>query len=125
MQTVAQSAKGEYQPTIRDASLLWCKSLLEQKAAEARSARRRLAAYEAGVAAVVMAMFAGWIRWNWPAIEASLNNLGAALVPQLLSAAAWWLVPTSDGAWSLSTMLMLVLGGVAALLASYPLLSEE
>jgi hypothetical protein len=124
LRDAAESRRDAGATAVRDASLLWCKALLDQKAAEARSARRRLAAMEWGSAAFVGLLLAGWVRWNWAAIEASLSDLAASLIPQAAKAVAWILVPEASGA-SLSATFLLVLGGAAALLASYPLLSEE
>ena len=131
MQALAQpAAVPAVSPTagdapMPDASWLWCRALLDQKQAEARGARRRLAAAEMGCAALMALLLAGWLRWNWPAVEASLSGLETSLRPQLWRAVAWFLMPSAGDLFSLTATLLLALAGVAALLASYPLLSEE
>jgi hypothetical protein len=120
-----QTSRGDAGTTAqREASWLWCKALLEEKAAEARRARRRLMLVELGCAMAVAFLLAGWMAWNWPLIEASFSGLTAAAVGELFGAVAWLVLP-SVNASPVSFTLLLVLGGAAALLASYPLLSEE
>ena len=122
LQHAAERRRDAGATAMREASWLWCRTLLDQKEKEIRQARRRLALIETGSAVFVGLLLLGWVRWNWTAIEAALGSMASAIA---VRAATWWLLPSSGGLFSIPFTMLLALGGVAALLVSYPLLSEE
>lgn len=117
MQTLAQNSE---KPTLSDASLLWWRAHLSEKQAKAERAQELLEWTEIISAIIIFAGLAGWVGWNWYAIQTQLTLFLTDTWSQL------WI--TASSALN-TTPITLSLGAVilsfVAVVVAYPLLVRD
>lgn len=118
MKTLAESPEGT--DPLPDAGLVWCRAQLSEKQAEAERAQNILDWAGFIFAVLVSAALAGWVGWNWDAIQGTLTSLLADAWQGLW--AAWPSVFGTMPALSLSGVVILFL---AAIVLAYPLLVRD
>lgn len=111
MQALAQSPAKNH--TMSDADLLWRRARLAERQAQAEKSQRGLEWLEILSGAIVPLGLAGWVAWNWYAIQGEATKMLIGLVPQL-----------SLAAYSFSTLAPALLI-LAALSLAYPLLVRD
>ncbi len=118
MQALAEGP--ERTPTLPDAGLLWRRAQLSERQAEAERAQKILDWAEFIFATLLSAGLAGWIGWDWFAIQIRLTSLWADTWQQV-----WATASSVTGATpALSSFGVLILSLVATVLA-YPLLARD
>ena len=127
MQTLARPADlpAPSGTKMQEASWLWCRALLEQKEAEARRARRRMATVEYATALTLTLGSGAWLAWSWPQLQALFTAWQASLWAELWRA-AWFLAGQAPMLASLPAVSVLaLLLAAAAFLLAQPLLAED
>ena len=122
MQALPQPA--ERTPALPDASLLWRRSRLLQKQAEAQRTLRTLDLVEVLPGAIFALAFAGWLAWNWSSAGGLLTWVLVRMLPQV-----WrftWTVATAAPFFSSGTFLLAAVAlSLGAIFAASPLLAKE
>lgn len=118
MKTLAESPEGT--DPLPDAGLVWRRSQLSEKQAEAERAQNILDWAEFTFGAVVCAALAGWIGWNWDAIQGRLTSLWANAWQGL-----WAAGPSAFGAMPVLSSSSIVILSLAAIVLAYPLLVRD
>jgi hypothetical protein len=117
MQALAQNSE---KPMLPDASLLWWSAQLSERNEKAENAQEFFDWMEIISAIVIAAGLAGWIGWNWYAIQSTFISFVAEVWPQL------W---TTAGSVTDLTPIVLLLGAVIpsliAIALTYPLAIRE
>jgi len=112
MQALARNS--EINPTLPDASLLWWRARLSEKQAKAEKAQDVLEWAEVTSAAAISLGLAGWVAWNWYAIQGSMT--------WILAGAQLWVTTSSMPILFPPIIAVLCL---AALVVAYPILVDE
>lgn len=118
MQALAESS--EKILTLPDASLLWWGAQLSEKQAKAERMQELLEWVEIISASVISAGLAGWVEWNWYALQTLLTSFLTDPRPQL------WITASSEiGVTPILSLLSAVILSLVAIVLTYPLLEGD
>jgi hypothetical protein len=118
MQALANGSQKAH--SLPDPSLLWWRARLSAKQAQVERAQEMLEWVEIVAATVIVAGLAGWIGWNWLAIQSTLTSLLTEPWPQLWIDAAT-AMSTTPTMFSISAAILCVI----AIALGYPLLLRD
>ena len=106
--------------SLPDPSLLWWRAQLCAKQAQVERAQEMLEWAEIVAATVIAAGLAGWIGWNWIAIQSTFTSLLTEPLSQLWTDAVS-AMSTTPTMFSLSAVILSVVG----IVLGYPLLVRD
>ena len=118
MQALAQSPQNAR--ALPDAGRVWWRAQFSEKQAKAERAQEIFEWAEILSASVICAGLAGWIVWNWYAIQLLFASLMAGTLPN-----SWIAGSSMFGTAALMFSSVAVILSLAAIVLAYPLLARD
>jgi hypothetical protein len=117
MRALAQKSE---KPMLPDASLLWWSAQLSERNKKAENAQEIFDWVEIISATVIAGGLAGWIGWNWYAIQSTFISFVTELWPQL-----WTTAGSVTDLTPIVLLLVAVIPSLIAIALVYPLAVRE
>jgi hypothetical protein len=118
MQALAEKSDGTL--TLPDPSMLWWSAQFSEKQASAEKAQGLLEWVEIISITIVSAGLAGWIGWNWNALQTILTSFLTDSWPQ------FWITASSEiGTTPILSLLSTVILSFITVVLAYPLLERD